>query len=81
MALVGQGDSRFPTLTRRSIRLKTLDDVRRQLARLYRDARSGIVPTQDATRLAYLLDRLARVMEGGLLEARLEALERKADAL
>jgi hypothetical protein len=31
---------------------------------------------RDATRLAYLLDRLARVIEGGLLEQRIEMLER-----
>lgn len=81
VAVVDQQDTRSPTLPRCNIRLKTHKDVRRELARLYRDARSGIVPTQDATRLAYLLDRLARVMEGGLLEQRIEMLERKADAI
>jgi hypothetical protein len=81
IALLDQRDRRFPPPTRRGIRLNTLKDVRRELARLYRDARSGTIATQDATRLAYLLDRLAHVIEGGLLEQRIEVLERKADAL
>lgn len=45
------------------IRLSSPADLRRELARLYREARCGAVEPQDATRLAYLLDLLRKAME------------------
>ena len=70
---------------RRKIALHTAGGIRRELARLYRDARSGVVQTADATRLGYLLDLLRKCLETSELERRLEALEltlaaRKRDA-
>ncbi|MDD2500781.1 MAG: hypothetical protein PHN92_08180 [Geobacter sp.] len=58
-----------------SIPLSRLSDVRFEVARLYREARSGKLDVQNATRLAYLLQVLAKVIEGGELEKRIEALE------
>jgi hypothetical protein len=49
--------------------------VRRELARLYRDARSGRVDAQTATRLGYLLDLLRRAIEAGDHETRLRLIE------
>jgi len=46
----------------RRINLKTRQDVRRELGRLYRDARSGVVETQDATRLAYVLSTISKII-------------------
>lgn len=57
------------------IRLDTLRGIQRELASLYRAARFGRVSTADASRLAYVLDRLARLQEIQAIEARLSALE------
>lgn len=55
-----QGDP--PPRRSRAI-LRTLDDVAVELARLYRRAERGQIPTADASRLAYMLTSLAKVME------------------
>ncbi len=69
------GDRAAPPLRVRT-RLQTIDDVKRELARLYREARAKKVETQDASRLANLLFILGRMIEGSDLEKRLDALER-----
>ena len=50
--------------------------VRRELAAVYRDARSGQIDSSVATRLGYLLSQLLRSFETTELQDRLEALER-----
>ena len=55
--------------------LASAGDVARELARLYRQARAGQMEVQDASRLANILQILARVLETSDLEARIEALE------
>lgn len=55
--------------------LRNLDEVQRELARLYRDMRSGQIETQDGSRMANVLQILARVIDGGQIEQRLAALE------
>ena len=55
--------------------LASAGDVARELARLYRQARAGQMEVQDASRLANILQILARVLETSNLEARIEALE------
>lgn len=50
--------------------------IRRELCALYRDARSGNIPTQDATRLGYLLDLIRKGFETAALQDRIELLER-----
>ncbi|MDT3669527.1 MAG: hypothetical protein ROZ37_04230 [Aromatoleum sp.] len=57
------------------IPLRNLDEVQRELARLYRDMRGGVIESQDGSRMANVLQILARVIEGGQIEARLTALE------
>lgn len=56
-------------------RLDTLVACRRELARLYREARTGTLDTQEATRLTFIVMNIARLIEGGELERRLAALE------
>lgn len=53
-----------------------------EMARLYRDARSGRVEVGDATKLAYILSQLATLLRIDDLEQRTAALERvlKAEA-
>ena len=59
----------------RRINLDSLENVRREVARLYREARSGMLPLTDATRLAFLLQVLAKLHEVTTLEKRIGALE------
>lgn len=57
------------------IDLKTIDDVRVEMARVYRDMRAGRIDTADGTKLAYVLSQIGKLIESGELEKRLEALE------
>jgi hypothetical protein len=56
--------------------LTTISRVRAELARVYRDARQGTIETSDATRLAFILVSLGRLIEQSDLEARMNAVER-----
>lgn len=64
-----------PTPKRLRLPLKTLDDLQRELARLYRGAKSGTIAVADASRLANILQILGRLIEGADLERRIAALE------
>jgi hypothetical protein len=67
------------TTPRRSrLRLDTVDRVRRELVRLYRDGRDGRRDTQDVSRLANVLMIVVRCLEGADLEKRLGTLEAAA---
>ena len=59
-------------------KLQTIGDVQSQLARLYREARSGTIKVEDASRLANILAILGRMIGDSELEARIAALETKA---
>jgi hypothetical protein len=68
-----------PTLTppkARRIDLRDAHAIRRELGTLYRDARNWKVGTQDATRLAYVLDMMRRAYETSVLQHRLEQYEK-----
>lgn len=56
-------------------KLNTVRDVQNQIARLYREARSGTIKVEDASRLANVLAILGRMIEGGDVEDRIAALE------
>lgn len=58
-----------------SIALTKMNHVRSELARVYREARTGKMDTSEATKLTYILQVLAKIIEGGELEQRIEALE------
>ena len=60
------------------VRLESVDRVRRELVRLYKEGRDGRRDTQDVSRLANVLALIARMIEGGQLEARLATLEAAA---
>jgi hypothetical protein len=57
------------------LKLGTISDIKRELARLYREARREEISTQTATRLAYLLNMMAQLIESAELEKRVMALE------
>jgi hypothetical protein len=53
--------------------------VRRELARLYKEARAGGLDVGDASKLANILQILGRMIEGSVLEQRVVELERQAE--
>ncbi len=55
--------------------LLTLPAIARELGRVYRAMRRGELPTQDGTRLAYVLRQLSDVLALLQLEGRIKALE------
>lgn len=57
------------------VKLQTIDDIKAEMARLYRQARAGAVRVEDASRLANMLSIHGRLIEGSENEARLKALE------
>jgi hypothetical protein len=62
--------------TPQEIKLKTANDIRLEMARVYRDMRQGRIDTSDGTKLTYVLTGLLKAIETGLLESRMNALER-----
>ncbi|MDO9422858.1 MAG: hypothetical protein Q7T40_01530 [Methylobacter sp.] len=63
--------------TRYRAKLDTMQDVKREMAKVYREARSGVVEVQDGTKLVWMLQAVAKVIEGSDLEKRIELLEGK----
>jgi hypothetical protein len=81
MPILASGQEVAPTPTpvrRRRPDLATLPDVRREMARVYREMRLQKIPCADGTRLAYVLTSIGKMIESGDLLARLEALEAAA---
>jgi len=64
----------------RGANLDTIAGVRRELGRLYREARAGRIDPGDATKLAFVLVSIVKVAEAAEFDARLRELEaRRAD--
>lgn len=70
-----QGFAHDPTPGRRRPNLATLVGVRREMARVYVAMKTGKLPSQDGTRLAYVLTSIAKLIESSDLQQRIEALE------
>lgn len=68
------GDAREPRLR---LPLKTMDDVKAELARLYREGKAGRRDVGNVSKLANVLSILGRLIEGVELAARVEALEER----
>ncbi|QYU68865.1 hypothetical protein J4558_01560 [Leptolyngbya sp. 15MV] len=49
----------------------------RELGRIYREARSGVLPVEHASKYANVLSIIARILETSDLERRLELLEQQ----
>ena len=65
--------------TRYRCKLDTMGDVKMEMAKVYREARSGVVDVQDATKLTWCLQAVAKVIESSDLEKRIEILEAKGE--
>lgn len=74
---IGEDEVPPPPTKYARAKLATATDVSRELARLYREARSGRIDVADASRLANMLSILARILGDSELEARIEALEQR----
>ena len=66
------------TATPRPPRLDSMIRCRRELSRLYGEARAGRLDPKDATRLASIVSMIGRMIDGSEIEARIGALERRA---
>lgn len=62
------------------IPLSSLGDVKTELARLYRQTKAGKIKTADASRLAFILNSLGRVIVDAELEQRIVALEQQPNS-
>ena len=69
------GTTGQPDPTPPRIKLSSIEDVRREMATIYREARAGRVDIGDAGRLAYILAGIGKMIEIVELEKRLEKLE------
>ena len=58
------------------INLATSEDVRREMAKVYREARLNKLPISDATKLSYILTQILKAHELMVLESRIDALEK-----
>ena len=64
-----------PTPQRRKAQLNSLEGVRRELARIYREAESGKRDTGDASKLSFMLTQIGKILELTEIERRLTAVE------
>jgi hypothetical protein len=64
-------------LPRQRTPLKRLEDVKRELGRVYRAMKSGEIPHEDGTKRAFVLGQLGKVIEMADLERRLDRLEQQ----
>ena len=55
--------------------LKSIDDVRLEMARVYRGMKSGQIETSDGTKLVYVLVQIGKMIEVHDIEKRIELLE------
>jgi Trm5-related predicted tRNA methylase len=60
-------------------KLDTVIRVRRELAKVYREARAGTLDVADASKLANILQIMGRMIETSEIEARLTVLEAKSE--
>ncbi len=56
-------------------KLDTLNDVKREMAKVYRESRSGLIDSQDATKHVWVLQALGKIIVDADLEKRIERLE------
>lgn len=69
------GGTSTPAPRRYRAKIDNVGNVSRELARIYREARSGMIPVEHASKYANILAIIARILETSDLEKRLEALE------
>ena len=61
----------------KGIKLKTIDDVRVEMASVYRGMKSGSIESSDGTKFIYALGAIGKMIEIHDIEKRIELLEIK----
>jgi hypothetical protein len=56
-------------------KLETMADVKREMAKVYRESRSGVIDAVVGTKLIWMLQAVGKAIETGDLEKRIELLE------
>ena len=59
------------------IDLKYIDDVRLEMAKVYRDMKQQKIPAQDGTRLVYVLTQIGKMIELHDIEKRVNRIEER----
>jgi hypothetical protein len=59
------------------VKLNTVTDARKEMSKLYREARAGKIDIAEASKLANILMLIGRMIERSEFERRLETLEAK----
>jgi hypothetical protein len=59
------------------LNLSTSEDVRREMAKVYREARSRQIEPSEATKLVFILTQILRAHEQVALEGRIAELEQR----
>ena len=59
------------------IDLKHIDDVRLEMAKVYRDMKQQKIPTHDGTRLVYVLTQIGKMIELHDIEKRVNTIEER----
>lgn len=57
------------------LNLSSAEDVRREMGKVYRDARLNVIPSSEATRLVYILSQILKAHELLSIEKRIVDLE------
>lgn len=70
------GSTGKPDPTPQTIHLKTADDIRLEMGKVYREMRTGRLPMEGGTKLVFVLGQLNRAIETSLIESRTDALHR-----
>jgi hypothetical protein len=76
MAVTQTGFDILDTPTPR-LNLSTSEDVRREMAKIYREARSRQIEPSEATKLVFILTQILRAHEQVVLEGRIAELEQR----
>lgn len=70
----------LPPPSRRKPQLTSLEGVRTEMARIYREMEAGKRESQEGSRLVYVLTQIGKVLELTEIERRLITLEANANA-
>lgn len=60
-------------------KLQTAADCRKQMARIFRESRSGLIDVQEAAKLTWILSSIANTIKINELEIRILAVEQAAE--
>jgi hypothetical protein len=69
-----------PPQSKRRTNLKAIDDVRVEMARIYRMVDADRMPSHEGTKRIFMLAQIGKVIEVAGIEARLDKLEAKVVA-